>query len=264
MVCFCFIHRTMAHVSFVLLQLTQKLTIEVRNVHEPPVSITMSPCQPGLYPVNSPSVNESSVAGSCVALVQAIDNEPNQLLGFTLDDDSNGLFSLSFSTTNCTLLVRHGFAVLRPMHYLTETQQLPIFSQCACVFHRRMDVACVHTRTRPHSPWLKLKVLVTKGVLGSARGLTSSDALICCQVLVLILMADETDPARGLIRSWWRIRSWWLWWSSSVTKYLRWACLAVSPHHHNNPTFCSYCCWICFSLANGILHWVCFTCCTEC
>ena len=48
---------------------------------------------------------------------------------------------------------------------------------------------------------LKLKVLVTKGVLGSARGLTSSDALICCQVLVLILMADETDPARGLIRS---------------------------------------------------------------
>ena len=38
-------------------------------------------------------------------------------------------------------------------------------------------------------------------VLGSARGLTSSDALICCQVLVLILMADETDPARGLIRS---------------------------------------------------------------
>ena len=39
---------------------------------------------------------------------------------------------------------------------------------------------------------------MTKGVLGSARGLTSSDALICCQVLVLILMADETDPARGL------------------------------------------------------------------
>ena len=25
------------------------------------------------------------------------------------------------------------------------------FSQCACVFHRRMDVACVHTRTRSHS-----------------------------------------------------------------------------------------------------------------
>ena len=41
----------------------------------------------------------------------------------------------------------------------------------------------------------------SKGVLGSARGLTSSDALICCQVFVLILMADETDPARGLIRS---------------------------------------------------------------
>ena len=138
------------------------------------------------------------------------------------------------------------------------------FSQCACVFHRRMDVACVHTCTRSHSSWLKPKVLVTKGVLGSARGLTSSDALICCQVLVLILMVDETDPARGLIRSWWRIRSWWWWWSSSVTNYLRWACLAVSPHHHNNPTFCSYCCWICFSLANGILHWVCFTCCTEC
>ena len=40
-----------------------------------------------------------------------------------------------------------------------------------------------------------------EGFLGSARGLTSSDALICCQVLDLILMADETDPARGLIRS---------------------------------------------------------------
>ena len=143
-------------------------------------------------------------------------------------------------------------------HHPNPHAQSRIFSQCACVFHHRMDVACVHTRTRSHWSWLKLKVLVTKGVLGSARGLTSSDALICCQVLVLILMADETDPARGLIRSWWRIRSWWLWWSSSVTKYLRWACLAVSPHHHNNPTFCSYCCWICFSLANGILHWVCF------
>ena len=40
-----------------------------------------------------------------------------------------------------------------------------------------------------------------KGVLGFARGLTSSDALICCQILVLILMVDETDPARDLIRS---------------------------------------------------------------
>ena len=48
---------------------------------------------------------------------------------------------------------------------------------------------------------IETEVLVTKGVLGSARGLTSSDALICCQVLVLILMVDETDPARGLIRS---------------------------------------------------------------
>ena len=115
----------MALVSFVLLQLTQELTIEVRNVHEPPVSITMSPCQPGLYPVNSPSVNESSVAGSCVALVQAIDKEPNQLLGFTLDDDSNGLFSLSFSTTNCTLTVRLGLAVITPMHY----SAFRIFSQ---------------------------------------------------------------------------------------------------------------------------------------
>ena len=46
------------------------------------------------------------------------------------------------------------------------------------------------------------------------------DALICCQIIVLILMVDETDPARDLIRSWWRIRTdwlmidwwWWLWW----------------------------------------------------
>ena len=144
-------------------------------------------------------------------------------------------------------------------HHPNPHAQSRIFSQCACVFHRRMDVACVHTRTRSHSSWLKLKVLVTKGVLGSARGLTSSDALICCQVFVLILMADETDPARGLIRSWWRIRSWWLWWSSSVTKYLRWACLAVSPHHHNNPTLCSYCCWILLLVGKwystlGLLH----------
>ena len=71
------------------------------------------------------------------------------------------------------------------------------FKQCACVFHRRMDVACVHTRTRSHSSWLKLKVLVTKGVLGFARGLTSSDALICCQVLVLVddesVIDDDDD-----------------------------------------------------------------------
>ena len=97
--------------------------------------------------------------------------------------------------------------------------QSRIFSQCACVFHCRMDVACVHTCTWSHSSWLKLKVLVTKGVLGFARGLTSSDALICCQVLVLILMVDETDPARSLIRSWWRIRNWWWWWSSSEVFY---------------------------------------------
>ena len=146
-------------------------------------------------------------------------------------------------------------------------------SKCACAvtnfFTMRMRISpshgCgrVHTRTRSHSSWLKLKVLVTKGVLGFARGLTSSDALICCQILVLILMVDETDPARDLIRIWWRNRNWWWWWwsssevfylySSTVTNYLRCACLAVSPHHHNNPTFCSNCCWICFSLANGII-----------
>ena len=27
-----------------------------------------------------------------------------------------------------------------------------------------------------------------------------------------------------------------------MTNYLRCPCLAVSPHHHNNPTFCSNCC----------------------
>ena len=40
-----------------------------------------------------------------------------------------------------------------------------------------------------------------EGCLGFARGLRSSDALICCQILVLILMVDETDAARDLIRS---------------------------------------------------------------
>ena len=48
---------------------------------------------------------------------------------------------------------------------------------------------------------IKTEVLVAKVVLGFARGLTSSDALICCQDHVLILMVDETDLARGLIRS---------------------------------------------------------------
>ena len=133
----------MANISFVLLQLTQKLTIEVRNVHEPPVSIKMSPCQPGLYPVNSPSVNESSVAGSCVALVQAIDKEPNQLLGFTLDDDSNGLFSLSFSRTNCTLTVSLCLAAVRPMHYLTETWQF-------ATVNLSWQLVCLITKLRRH------------------------------------------------------------------------------------------------------------------
>ena len=89
---------------------------------------------------------------------------------------------------------------------LNPHAQSRIFSQCACIFHRRMTVACVHTRTRSHSiSWLKLKVLVAKGALGFARGLTSSDALICCQDHFVILMVDETDLAQGLLRSWWRI-----------------------------------------------------------
>ena len=29
--------------------------------------------------------------------------------------------------------------------------------------------------------------------------------------------------------------------SSTVMNYLRCPCLAVSPHNHNNPTFCSNC-----------------------
>ena len=49
-----------------------------------------------------------------------------------------------------------------------------------------------------------------EGCFGFARGLLSSDALTCCQILVLILMVDETDPARDLIQSWWGIRTDWL------------------------------------------------------
>ena len=42
---------------------------------------------------------------------------------------------------------------------------------------------------------------VAKDVLTFARGLTSSDALICCQDHVVFVMVDETNLARGLIRS---------------------------------------------------------------
>ena len=100
--------------------------------------------------------------------------------------------------------------------------------------------AFIHVRGRTPAR-LKLKVLVAMDVLGFARGLTSSDALICCQDHAVILMTDKTDSAWGLIRSWWRIEEAlsFLLYSSTVTNYPRWPCLAVSPFHHNNPTFAS-------------------------
>ena len=60
--------------------------------------------------------------------------------------------------------------------------------------------AFIHARSRTPAS-LKLKVPVAMDVLGFARGLTRSDALNCCQDHVVVLMVDETDLERGLIRS---------------------------------------------------------------
>ena len=61
------------------------------------------------------------------------------------------------------------------------------FLQCACVFDRRMAVACV--------------LDIVKDLVAERRcfGLwQNSEALICCQDHVVILMFDETDLAQGL------------------------------------------------------------------
>ena len=100
-------------------------------------------------------------------------------------------------------------------------------SACAVTnfFTMRMRISPSHgCGLRPYTHVVALVLIETEsscdeGCFGLCRGRTSSDALICCQVLVLILMVDETDPARGLIRTWWRIRNWWWWWSSSEVFY---------------------------------------------
>ena len=158
-----------------------------------------------------------------------------------------------------------GLPALPTMITLSSRSQIRMrsrrnFSQCACVFlrfnpHAQSQIfhnahayftvawlwpAFIHAHGRTPAR-LKLKVLVAMDVRGFARGLTSSDALICCQDHAVILMADKTDPAWGLIRSWWRIEVAlrFLLYSSTVTNYLRWPCLAVPSFYHNNPTFAS-------------------------
>ena len=112
-----------------------------------------------------------------------------------------------------------GLPALPTMITLSSRSQMRMrsrrnFSQCACVFlrfnpHAQSQIfhnahayftvawlwpAFIHAHGRTPAR-LKLKVLVAMDVRGFARGLTSSDALICCQDHAVILMADKTDPA---------------------------------------------------------------------
>ena len=150
-----------------------------------------------------------------------------------------------------------------------------IFSQCACVFlrfntHAQSQIfhnthaystvawlwpAFIHARGSTPAR-LKLKVLVAMDVLGFARGLTSSDALICCQDHAVILMADKNHFCMR---------------SHSKLMTNRSSELSAVLYCHKLPsmtlsgsiTIPSQQYYFCFSLADDILHWVCSTRCTE-
>ena len=83
------------------LQLTRNFTIEVLNINEAPIAVNFTGFQ-------TPEVFENTTTGSIVGTLLALDTDANQVLRFSLDDDSQGEFSLESSDASCQSIVKNG------------------------------------------------------------------------------------------------------------------------------------------------------------
>jgi hypothetical protein len=78
------------------MQISKRFTIEVRDVNEPPINISIADNGGQLsFATDIPRVEENSPIGTIVGTVEALDYDANETLILRLDDDSNGMFALA-------------------------------------------------------------------------------------------------------------------------------------------------------------------------
>ena len=72
------------------------MVIEILDVNEPPISITLTDKDASqTFNQSNPHVAENVAMGTNVATINAFDEDlNNKMLNITLDDDSNGVFSV--------------------------------------------------------------------------------------------------------------------------------------------------------------------------
>ncbi|XP_066935500.1 protocadherin Fat 4-like isoform X3 [Clytia hemisphaerica] len=78
------------------MQHTEKVVIEILDINEPPTSITLTDNGSSqTFNQSNPHVAENVAMGTIVATINAFDEDlNNKMLNITLDDDSNGVFSV--------------------------------------------------------------------------------------------------------------------------------------------------------------------------
>ncbi|XP_028399274.1 protocadherin Fat 4-like [Dendronephthya gigantea] len=100
------------------LKLAENFTIEVLNINEAPIAVKFTGAQ-------APEVFENTTTGSLVGTLLAIDTDANQDLKFSLDDDSQGEFSLGSSAAICQSILKDqnktrcttGLLLSKPLNY---------------------------------------------------------------------------------------------------------------------------------------------------
>lgn len=80
---------------------TKTFTVQVLDVNEKPVKVTVKSCGSGCekYSDGRPRVKENSGIGTAVGTVEAHDFDFSQTMALTLTDDADGLFRISSSVT---------------------------------------------------------------------------------------------------------------------------------------------------------------------
>ena len=107
------------------LKLERNFTIEVLNINEAPIAVNFTDAQ-------SPEVFENTTTGSVLGSLLALDSDANQDLKFSLDDDSQGEFSLDPSGSACKSLpddqnktkCTTKLLLSKPLNYEMNTQRL--------------------------------------------------------------------------------------------------------------------------------------------
>ena len=107
------------------MQYTEQVVIEVLDVNEPPIQIILTDEDASQsFNQSNPHIAENSKMGSTVATINGFDGDFSNTLSFTLDDDSNGTFTIhhsvkcqNVSRQNVKVVCKASILLAKPINY---------------------------------------------------------------------------------------------------------------------------------------------------